>query len=124
MAESAADALKRRTKSFALSIVSLVQTLPDDRTAQVLGRQLLRCGTAVGANYRSACRARSRADFVSKIAITEEEADETLYWLELLREAGSIDRETHDRLHGEAHQLTAIFSASRKTARAGQKQKM
>ena len=124
MPESVADALKRRTRDFALAIIRLAQALPDHRAAQVLGRRLLRSGTAVGANYRSACRARSRADFVSKIAITEEEADETLYWLELLKEAGYVDRETHDRLHDEADQLTAIFSASRKTARAGQKQRM
>ncbi len=76
--------LKERTKAFALAIIRLVGGLPRGRIADVLGRQLLDAGTSVGANYRSACRAKSPADFISKMGIVEEEADETIYWMELL----------------------------------------
>jgi len=79
--------LRQRTKQFALSVISLVETLPKSKTADVIGGQLIRSGTSVGANYRAACRARSNADFVSKMGIVEEEADESLYWMELLIEA-------------------------------------
>jgi four helix bundle protein len=75
--------LKQRTKRFALSVIKFVDELPRDRISDVLGRQLLRCGTSVGANYRSACRARSSADFIAKMGIVEEESDESAYWLEL-----------------------------------------
>ncbi len=83
-----ADEMKKRTKAFALRVVRLVEVLPATRTADVIGKQLLRCGTSVGANYRAACRARSQADFISKMGIVEEEADETIYWIELLVESG------------------------------------
>jgi four helix bundle protein len=73
--------LKERTKQFALRIIRLVEALPKGRAADVIGRQLLRCGTSVGANYRAACRARSNAEFISKMGIVEEEADESLYWM-------------------------------------------
>jgi four helix bundle protein len=79
--------LKERTKSFALQIIKLVEALPRGRTANVLGRQLLGAGTSVGANYRAACRAKSPADFISKMGIVKEEADETIYWMELLIES-------------------------------------
>jgi four helix bundle protein len=79
--------LGQRTKQFALRIIRLVEALPKGRTADVIGRQLLRCEASVGANYRAACRARSNADFISKMGIVEEEADESLYWMELLIEA-------------------------------------
>ena len=78
--------LKGRTRQFALNIINLVQALPSSQTTAVIGKQLLRSATSVGANYRAACRSRSRADFVSKITIVEEEADESAYWLELLSE--------------------------------------
>ena len=81
------EEVKQRTKLFALGIIQLVESLPKERTAEVLGRQLLRSGTSVGSNYRSACRARSIPDFISKMSIVEEEADESLYWMELLIEA-------------------------------------
>src|SRR3989304_7630990 len=83
--------LKERTRKFALEIIRLVENLPKNRIADVLGRQILRSGTSIGANYRAACRARSRADFISKMGIVEEEADETLYWLELLLDARLVD---------------------------------
>ena len=83
------DELKARTKQFALRVIRLVESLPRGRTADVIGKQLLRSGTSVGANYRAACRAKSTADFISKMGTVEEEADESLYWMELLIEAYS-----------------------------------
>lgn len=80
--------LKERTKRFALEIIRLVEKLPKGRTSDILGKQLLAAGTSVGANYRAACRARSSADFVSKMGIVEEEADESIYWMELLIDCG------------------------------------
>jgi four helix bundle protein len=82
--------LKEKTKSFALEIIKLIESLPRGRTADVIGKQLLDAGTSVGANYRAACRARSPADFISKMGIVEEEADETIYWMELLIESGLV----------------------------------
>ncbi len=81
---------KNRTRTLALRIVKLVEALPKTRTTDVIGRQLLRCGTSVGANYRAACRARSVADVIAKLGIVEEEADETLYWMQLLIDAGTV----------------------------------
>jgi four helix bundle protein len=78
------DEMKRRTRGLGLRVVKLVESLPKTRTADVIGRQLLRCGMSVGANYRSACRAKSRADFAAKMGIVEEEADEICYWIEML----------------------------------------
>lgn len=111
------EELKKRTKEFALKIIKLVNFLPKTRIADIIGNQLLRSGTSVGANYRAACRARSRADFISKIAIVEEEADETLYWLELIDESHLIKSVQVQNLLKEANELTAIFSASRKSAK-------
>jgi four helix bundle protein len=111
------DDLKRRTKKFALDIIKLVEGLPDDRTGKILGGQLLRAGTSVGANYRSASRARSNSDFISKMGIVEEEADETGYWLDLLISAGKVSRELATPLIKESGELTAIAVASINTAR-------
>ena len=83
------EELRVRTKQFAVRIVRLYKSLPFSVDAQVLGKQLLRCGTAVAANYRAACRGKSKADVISKLAIVEEEADETIYWMELLIESKS-----------------------------------
>src|SRR5882757_5705452 len=91
-----------RTKQFALAVVALVETLPVGRTADVIGKQLLRAGTSVGANYRAACRARSRREFIAKMGIVEEEADESQFWLELLRERGMADTQRISSLHEEA----------------------
>ena len=108
---------KQRTKLFALGIIELVDSLPREQTAGVLGGQLLRSGTSVGSNYRSACRAKSLADFISKMSIVEEEVDESLYWMELLIEAGIEVSVKMDALMKEAGELLAITVASIKTSR-------
>lgn len=109
--------LKERTKSFALEIIKLVESLPKGRTADVIGRQLLDAGTSVGANYRAACRARSPADFISKMGIVEEEADGTIYWMELLIEAKLVQENDISHLLREANQILAMTVSSIKTAR-------
>jgi len=114
------EEMKERTKLFALGIIQLVESLPKERTAEVLGRQLLRSGTSVGSNYRSACRAKSIADFISKMGIVEEEADESLYWMELLIEAGIEVNMKMETLMKEAGELLSISVASIKTARKSQ----
>jgi len=113
--------LKQRTKLFALAVINFVELLPKRRTAEVLGRQLLRSGTSAGANYRSACRARSAADFISKMTIVEEEIDESIYWMELLLESGIIQLRDIEALMKEANELLAITVASIKTARKNRK---
>ncbi len=113
------EQMRQRTKAFAVRILRLFRALPQTRDAQIIGTQLLRCGTSVGANYRAACRARSRAEFVSKLGIVVEEADETIFWLELLEEAGVFSSERLKDLQAEAHELTAIFTAARQTSRKG-----
>jgi four helix bundle protein len=112
-----ADELKRRTKDFALQIIRLVESLPRSRSADVIGQQILRSATSIGANYRAACKARSRADFISKITVVEEEADESQYWLDLLGDSGLVRREQLSDLIKESKELTAIFTASGKTAK-------
>lgn len=109
--------LKNRTKSFALRIIRLVELLPERRVADQIGRQLLRSGTSVAANYRAACRAKSSADFVSKMGIVEEEADESLFWMEILIEAGIVEGQKLKSLMAEANELLAITVASIRTAR-------
>lgn len=103
--------LRDRTKRFALRIIRLVNTLPRTQTAQVLGRQVLRSGTSPGAQYREAQRAKSTADFISKIEGALQELEETAYWLELLVESHTIGREQLDGLDRETEELTAIFVA-------------
>ncbi len=111
------DELKNRTKQFALRVIRLTDSLPRRMSADVLGRQLLRSATSVAANYRSACRAKSRADFISKMGTVEEEADEFSLWLELIGESGLLAPAKLDALHQEAEELTAIAVASIRTAR-------
>ena len=111
--------LRQRTKAFALAIVRLVDALPRGRAADVIGRQLLRAGTSVAANYRSARRARSRKEFLAKMGIVEEESDESSFWLELLLEAGLVSSSRTLELRDEAEQLVAITIASIHTAREG-----
>jgi len=111
------EQLRDRTKTFALRIIRLFQSLPRSGEAQVLGKQLLRSGTSVGANYRAAGRARSKAEFISKIGIVVEEADETVFWLECLIESGIVKKELLGDLLAEANELVAIFAASQRTAR-------
>ena len=116
--EKAAD-LKGRTKSFAIRIVTLFRSLPRSPDAQTLGKQLLRSGTSVAANYRSVCRSRSRAEFIAKMGVVMEEADESAFWLELLRDTGVVKAERTGNLLKEANELVAIFGASLRTAKAG-----
>ena len=113
-----ATELKQRTKDFAIRIFKMADSLPRSTGAQVVGRQVLRSGSSVAANYRAACRARSRAEFVAKLGVVEEEADETLFWFEMLVETGTVPAARLHDLIDEAHQLTAIFVASRKTSKA------
>jgi len=113
--------LKKRTKEYALKVIEFVETLPRGRTPDVIGHQLLRAGTSVGANYRSSCRARSPADFIAKMGIVEEEADESLYWMELLIEAGIVKPKNVESLMKEGDELLAITVASINTAKRSRK---
>ena len=115
--------MKKRTKQFGLRVIKLVESLPSGQTARTIGNQLLRSGMSVGANYRAACRGRSKADFIAKAGISLEEADECLYWIEMLQEAGIVPVEKMKDLMKEADELVAIFTASIKTARANLNQK-
>jgi len=106
-----------RTKKFGLEIIRLVESFPKKKATDVIGRQILRSATSIGANYRSARRARSRADFISKLSIALEEADESMYWLELALESGLANAESVESLTKEANEFTAIFASSIKTAK-------
>jgi four helix bundle protein len=112
-----ADELRARTRAFSLRVVKLVQSLPKNMVADVIGKQVLRSATSVGANYRAACRAQSDAMFISKLSIVVEEADETVYWLELIRDAGLVKPDLLAELIDEAEQILKIMAASRKTAK-------
>jgi len=116
--------LKARTKKFAVDVVKLIETLPSGRSLNVLCNQLIRSSTSVGANYRSANKGKSTADFINKIIIVEEEADESLYWLEIMEESGLVNAELLTSLKKEANELTAIFTAIGKTAKLNQNQKL
>ena len=115
------DELKARTKRFALRVMTLVDVLPNTVIGRVIANQIMRSATSVGANYRAACRARSRAEFISKIGVVEEEADETVFWLELI--IGSKIRRIKQitPLLDEANELVAIMAASRKSAIANRR---
>ena len=109
--------LKARTRAFALRIIRLAESLPDTPTAKVIRNQMLRCGSSVGANYRDACRAKSKPDFVSKMGTVEEETDETIYWMELLIDAEIVKRTQIADLLDEADQILSIVISSIKTAK-------
>ncbi len=109
--------LKERTKAFALEVVALVEELPRGRSADSIGNQLLRSGTSVGANYRAACHARSRREFIAKLGIVEEEADESQFWMDLIIARGWADTDRVTKLRDEARQLVAIIVTSIRTAR-------
>jgi four helix bundle protein len=113
-------AFKQRTKALALRVLRLVESLPGKPAAIIMGKQLIRCATSVGANYRAACRAKSRADLIAKLSIVEEEADECLYWLELLVESGTIAEEKVKSLMAETNEILAMTVASIKTLRSKQ----
>jgi four helix bundle protein len=108
---------KQRTKALALRYIRLVEALPRKTSTGVIGKQLIRCATSVGANYRSACRAKSTADLIAKLSIVEEEADECLYWLELLIETGEIPETQVRNLMKETNEILAMIVASIKTLR-------
>jgi four helix bundle protein len=110
--------LVKRTKEFALNIIRMSGALPRTPEARVLGHQIARSGTSVAANYRAVCRARSRAEFIAKLGTVVEEADETVFWLELLTESGIASGNRVLDLLQEANELLAIFSASRRTAKS------
>jgi len=112
-----AKELQARTKTFALRIIRMFRRLPKTEEAKIMGRQVLRSGTSVAANYRAVCRARSKAEFAAKLGIVVEEADETVFWLELLVESGIVPEERARGLIDEAKELLAIFVVSRRTAR-------
>jgi four helix bundle protein len=109
--------LKQRTFQFGVRVVSAVEALPKSETARILGRQLLRAGTSVGANYRAAARARSRADFVAKLGVVEEECDESSYWMEMIIARKLLKKDRLNTLLTEANELLAITVSSIKTAR-------
>ena len=106
------EELKKRTKKFTIEILKFLEKLPKTKAGAVIEYQLAKSGTSVSANYRSACRSRTDADFASRITICEEEADECCFWLELLAQSGMIKREDVKQLWKEANELTAIFAAS------------
>ena len=111
------EEMKARTRAFALRIIKLAESLPKTPTANTIRNQMLRCGPSVGANYRAACRAKSKPDFISKMGIVEEEADETMYWIELLIDAGLVKRARVAELLGEADENLSITVSSIKTAK-------
>lgn len=111
---------KDRTKQLALEIINITAVLPQKPAADVIGRQLLRSATSIGANYRAACRAKSRADLIAKLGIVEEEADETCYWLEILVEAKLLPKAYVAEAMREANEIVAMTVASLKTLRAHQ----
>ncbi len=111
------EEMKARTKAFANRIVRLAASLPDNWIARTLGSQLLRSGTSVGANYRAVCRAKSAADFISKLRVVEEECDESLFWMELLVDNRLVKPSQMKNLIDEGNQILAIIVASAKTAR-------
>lgn len=113
--------LVKRAKDFALEVIRLSTQLPKTPEARVLGKQIVRSGTSVAANYRAVCRARSRAEFIAKLGTVVEEADETVFWLELLIESGISQENRATILLREAKELLAIFSASRRTAKSGRR---
>jgi len=112
-----ATELKTRTKRYAIRIVRLYRSLPRSTDAQVLGKQLLRSGTSVAANYRAACRSRSKAEFISKMSVVLEEADESAFWLELMSETNTLPSTCTQDLLKETNELAAIFGASIRTAK-------
>ncbi len=113
------DEMKQRTKAYGLRVIHAVQALPRNDVARTLGNQLLRAGTSVGANYRAACRGKSRADFINKLKIVEEECDESLYWMELLVDSALIPARRLTLLQQEGSEILAIVVASLRTSRFG-----
>ena len=118
------EELLERTKSFALRIIKLVESLPNTTTGRAIGNQLIRSGTSVASNYRAACRGRSKPEFIAKLGVVIEEADESLFWLELIIESNLKPKEMLEPLLKETDELLRIFIATRKTAIANHKSKI
>lgn len=116
MAVEYRERLKERTKAFALRIIRLYRSLPENTESQVIGKQLLRSGTSVAANYRAACRSRSNAEYFSKISVVIEEADEAMFWLEMLWESNIVKQELLKSLYGENEEILKIMVTSRKNS--------
>jgi four helix bundle protein len=116
-----AEQLRARTKQFAIRVVRLFKSLPKSDEARAIGKQVLRAGTSVAANYRAVGRARSRAEFASKMGVVVEEADETVFWLELLVDTGIVRKALMQSLLAESNELLAIFAAAHRTARQARK---
>jgi four helix bundle protein len=112
------EELKQRTKQFALDVIKILRSLPKNDETRVMGRQLLRSATSVAANYRAVCRARSHQEFISKMGTVVEEADESVFWLEMLIDTDNLTRDDAQPLLVEANELLAIFAASQRTAKA------
>ncbi|WP_026950358.1 four helix bundle protein [Algoriphagus mannitolivorans] len=112
------ELLKFRSKAFAISVIKMTENLPKRTSTYPICNQIIRSATSVGANYRSALRARSKAEFIAKLGIVEEEADETLYWLEIIKESGLASNELIDPIWEECNQLLSIFIATIKTAKS------
>ena len=110
--------LKQRTKQFALRVMKVFGALPENSVGRAIGNQLIRSGTSVGANYRSACRGRSKAEFVAKLGVVVEEADESVFWLELIIDGKVLTKQRIEPLLQEANELTAIMAAAHKTAQS------
>ncbi len=113
-----AEEFKKRTMNFAVNAMRQVLSLQRSEVYYLLGRQLLRSATSVGANYRAACRAKSKADFISKMGTVEEECDESVYWMEMMIKSGSMERQVLDPLMKEANEILALVVSSIRTARA------
>ena len=112
------ELLKNRSKAFAIAIIKMVESLPKRNATYIISNQIIRSSTSIGANYRAALRGRSKAEFIAKLGIVEEEADETLYWLEILKEGGIASSEIIDPLWKECNELLSIFIATIKTTKA------
>ena len=112
------EQLRERTKQFAIRVIRLFRALPGHTDAQIVGKQLLRCGTAVAANYRAVCRARSKAEFIARLGVVAEEADESVFWLEMIEETKMLNPKLLEEILKEARELAAIFSASLRTAKS------
>jgi four helix bundle protein len=114
-----AKQMQTRTKAFAIRVIRMFQRLPRTDEARILGKQVLRSGTAVAANYRAACRSKSRADFISKLGTTVEETDETLLWIELLEDSGIVPLKKLEAIKAETDELLRVLSTSLDTAKRG-----
>lgn len=115
MKEEFIEAMKARTKKLAVDTIKLYRKLPKTEEARIVGKQMIRSSTSVAANYRASCRARSRAEFYSKLSITVEESDETVLWFEILEEAEVHNSNEMQKVKGEAIELVKILSTARKT---------